>query len=242
MVEDTPHDLVHDFAAEAVFGTHPLGRPVIGRADVISSVSRRALAAYHRRAYSAEQIVLAAAGNLRHERLVELLEERRNGVSAGGGLPTRKSMQADAASRPPLPVEGDRAVPRLPERTGHRSWTSAASPPPSSTRSSVAQPPRGSSRRSARSGGWPTPSTPTRRSTPMPARSVFTWAPVRRTCPRASRSPWPSSPTWQPATFVATSSRAREGEPQGKASPVARVHLEPDDASREGDDHGHAAP
>jgi predicted Zn-dependent peptidase len=93
MVEDTPHDLVHDFAAEAVFGTHPLGRPVIGRADVISSVSRRALAAYHRRAYSAEQIVLAAAGNLRHERLVELLEERRNGASAGGGLPTRKSIR-----------------------------------------------------------------------------------------------------------------------------------------------------
>jgi predicted Zn-dependent peptidase len=93
MVEDTPHDLVHDFAAEAVFGTHPLGRPVIGRADVISSVSPRALSAYHRRAYSAEQIVLAAAGNLRHERLVELLQERRNGASVGRGLPTRKSIR-----------------------------------------------------------------------------------------------------------------------------------------------------
>ena len=78
MVEDTPHDLVHDFAAEAVFGGHPLGRPVIGHAGVISSVSRRALSAYHRRAYSAERIVLAAAGNVRHERLVELLDERRN--------------------------------------------------------------------------------------------------------------------------------------------------------------------
>ncbi len=43
MVEDTPNDLVHDIASEAVFGSHPLGRPVIGRADVISSVSRRAL-------------------------------------------------------------------------------------------------------------------------------------------------------------------------------------------------------
>jgi len=42
---------------------------------------------------SREQIVLAAAGNLRHERLVELLEERRNGFSAGGGLPTRKSIR-----------------------------------------------------------------------------------------------------------------------------------------------------
>ena len=52
MVEDTPHDLVHDIAAQAVFGGHPLGRPVIGRAEVISTVSRRALAAYHRRAYS----------------------------------------------------------------------------------------------------------------------------------------------------------------------------------------------
>jgi len=62
MVEDTPHDLVHDIAAEAVFGGHPLGRPVIGRAEVISSVSRRALSAYHRRAYAGERVVLAAAG------------------------------------------------------------------------------------------------------------------------------------------------------------------------------------
>ena len=92
MVEDTPHDLVHDIAAEAVFGSHPLGRPVIGRAEVISTVSRRTLSAYHRRAYAGEQVVLAAAGNLRHERLVELLEERRNGAALGGGLPPRKSV------------------------------------------------------------------------------------------------------------------------------------------------------
>jgi predicted Zn-dependent peptidase len=93
MVEDTPHDLVHDFAAQAVFGGHPLGRPVIGRAEVISSVSRRALAAYHRRAYSGERIVLAAAGNVRHERLVELLDDRRNGVLEAGGLPARKPVR-----------------------------------------------------------------------------------------------------------------------------------------------------
>jgi len=48
MVEDTPQDLVHDLLAEAVFGSHALGRPVIGRASVISSVSRKALATYHR--------------------------------------------------------------------------------------------------------------------------------------------------------------------------------------------------
>ena len=36
MVDDNPQDVVHDLAAEAVFGSHPLGRPVIGRAEVIS--------------------------------------------------------------------------------------------------------------------------------------------------------------------------------------------------------------
>jgi predicted Zn-dependent peptidase len=89
MVEDTPHDLVHDIAAEAVFGGHPLGRPVIGRAEVISTVSRRALSSYHRRAYSGERVVLAAAGNVRHEELVALLEERRNGTTSEDGLPRK---------------------------------------------------------------------------------------------------------------------------------------------------------
>ena len=92
MVEDTPHDLVHDLASEAVFGTHPLGRPVIGRAEVISSVSRRALIAYHRRAYAPERLVLAAAGNVRHDRLVELIQAR-NGTDADGSLPARKPVR-----------------------------------------------------------------------------------------------------------------------------------------------------
>jgi predicted Zn-dependent peptidase len=90
MVEDTPNDLVHDIAAEAVFGSHPLGRPVIGSADVISSVSRRALASYHRRAYQADKIVLAAAGNVRHDELTAMLRTRRSGTDLGPGLAARK--------------------------------------------------------------------------------------------------------------------------------------------------------
>ncbi len=89
MVDDTPHDLVHDIAAEAVFGGHPLGRPVIGRAQVISTVSRRSLAAYHGRAYAGERLVLAAAGNVRHERLVELLQARGDGQARPRGLDRR---------------------------------------------------------------------------------------------------------------------------------------------------------
>ena len=76
MVDDNPQDLVHDVVAEAVFGGHPIGRPVIGRAEVISSVSRKALTAYHRAAYAADNIVVAAAGNVTHDRVVELLGTR----------------------------------------------------------------------------------------------------------------------------------------------------------------------
>jgi predicted Zn-dependent peptidase len=93
MVEDTPHDLVHDIAAGAVFGTHPLGRPVIGRAEVISSVTRRGLAGYHRRAYASERVVVAAAGNIRHRDLVKLVTSRREALAEGIGLPARKPVK-----------------------------------------------------------------------------------------------------------------------------------------------------
>jgi len=71
MVDDTPQDLVHDLIGEAVFGAHPLGRPVIGRAEVISSVSRRTLQTFHRSRYVAPRIVVGAAGNIDHEGLSE---------------------------------------------------------------------------------------------------------------------------------------------------------------------------
>jgi predicted Zn-dependent peptidase len=74
MYEDEPQDKVHDVLAEAIFGEHPLGRPIIGRADVISSVPVPDIAAWHDGRYIAGNIVVAAAGNLEHERIVELVE------------------------------------------------------------------------------------------------------------------------------------------------------------------------
>jgi predicted Zn-dependent peptidase len=73
MYEDQPQELVHDLISEATFGSHPLGRPVIGRAEVISSVSRRTLSSYHRSMYVPGNVVVAAAGNLKHEELQRLL-------------------------------------------------------------------------------------------------------------------------------------------------------------------------
>jgi predicted Zn-dependent peptidase len=78
MVDDNPQDLVHDLAAEAVFGAHPLGRPVIGSADVISRVSPRALRSWHGGAYVGSNVVLSAAGNVSHDRLVDLFAAGRS--------------------------------------------------------------------------------------------------------------------------------------------------------------------
>jgi predicted Zn-dependent peptidase len=89
MVDDNPQDLVHDLAAEAVFGGHPLGRPVIGSAGVIAGVSPRALREWHRRAYNGPRIVLAAAGNVSHERLVELFAARLAAADARHAAPRR---------------------------------------------------------------------------------------------------------------------------------------------------------
>ena len=87
MVEDAPQDLVHDLFSEAVFGDHPLGRPVIGSADVIASVSPEKLAAYHRTLYATSNVVMAAAGNLEHGDVLRLLEGR---TPLEGTRPTRK--------------------------------------------------------------------------------------------------------------------------------------------------------
>jgi predicted Zn-dependent peptidase len=73
MYEDAPQELVHDLIADAVFADHPLGRPVIGTAEVISSIPREAIAGYHETMYVPGNIVVAAAGNIEHDEVVELV-------------------------------------------------------------------------------------------------------------------------------------------------------------------------
>jgi len=92
MYDDAPQDLVHDLIAEAIFGDHPLGRPVIGTAEVIATIRREAIADYHGAMYTPANIVVAAAGNIEHGQVVDLVAralERRNGgaVSAGNLRP-----------------------------------------------------------------------------------------------------------------------------------------------------------
>jgi predicted Zn-dependent peptidase len=72
MYEDEPQDLVHDVLGEAVFGSHPLGRRVLGRSDVIASIPVPEIDSFHNTHYVAPSIVVAAAGHLEHARIAEL--------------------------------------------------------------------------------------------------------------------------------------------------------------------------
>jgi len=85
MYEDEPQDRVHDFLAEAVFGSHPLGRRVLGEADVIASIPVPQIDAYHRARYTAGEIVVGAAGHLDHDRIVAMTE-RLVSPPSGDGL------------------------------------------------------------------------------------------------------------------------------------------------------------
>jgi predicted Zn-dependent peptidase len=74
MYEDDPQDTVFDVLGEAVFGGHPLGRPIIGRAPVIRDTPVEAIAAFHAARYVPASVVVAAAGSVDHDQIVELAE------------------------------------------------------------------------------------------------------------------------------------------------------------------------
>lgn len=99
MYDDAPQELVHDLIAEAVFGDHPLGRPVIGTAEVISSISPETIARYHREMYVPGNIVVAAAGNIDHDQIVELVSRALARRSVAGG--ERANVRPPLVQAPP---------------------------------------------------------------------------------------------------------------------------------------------
>jgi predicted Zn-dependent peptidase len=74
MYEDDPQDRVFDLLGEAVFGSHPLGRAVIGRAEVVGAVQLDGLRAFHDERYLPDDIVVSAAGSVDHDKLVGMIE------------------------------------------------------------------------------------------------------------------------------------------------------------------------
>lgn len=69
--EDTPDDLVHDVFLETVWGNHPLGKCILGTNQTVSNLTQSDLRQFIAQRYTPDAIVVAAAGNLVHEELVE---------------------------------------------------------------------------------------------------------------------------------------------------------------------------
>src|SRR6202008_4612786 len=85
MVEDTPDELLGELFNAAYFPNHPLGRPIEGTRETISSFNHEAITAYHASAFSPSNLVVAAAGNVEHDQLVDLVKKffpNSNGASA----------------------------------------------------------------------------------------------------------------------------------------------------------------
>ncbi len=74
MHEDSPDELVHDLFYRAMWAGHPLGRPVLGFNNTIGSVGRDEIAGYWQERYTPSNLVVAAAGHLDHDWLVDQIQ------------------------------------------------------------------------------------------------------------------------------------------------------------------------
>ncbi|WP_254897972.1 pitrilysin family protein [Kitasatospora sp. NA04385] len=74
MAEDDPGDVVHDLFAKVIFGDGPLGRPILGTQETVTGLTRDQIAGFYQRRYKPENLVVAAAGNLDHAKVVKLVE------------------------------------------------------------------------------------------------------------------------------------------------------------------------
>ncbi|HZA12111.1 pitrilysin family protein, partial [Mycobacterium sp.] len=73
MRDDDPEDTIGDVFLGSLFGEHPIGRPVIGRVETVSSMTRAQLHSFHLRRYTPERMVVAVAGNVDHHKVVSLV-------------------------------------------------------------------------------------------------------------------------------------------------------------------------
>lgn len=105
MVDDAPDDLVFDLHAGALFPGHAYGHRILGTRDTVGALTRADVQALHQGAYQPRHLVFAAAGNVRHEEILALLEAQ--GWFGAEPGPERESVRAPATS-----WKGERRVAR----------------------------------------------------------------------------------------------------------------------------------
>ncbi|MFH2054867.1 MAG: pitrilysin family protein, partial [bacterium] len=82
---DTPSDIIHDYFASTAWASHPLGRPIIGSPETVGAIGRNGLLDFVGKNYTTDRVVIAAAGNVDHNKLVEQVSARFSFAAAKNG-------------------------------------------------------------------------------------------------------------------------------------------------------------
>ena len=99
MHRDTPDDLVHSVFSEALYGSHPLGREVLGTSGTIETVLRDDIYGYYQQRYVPQNLVVAVAGNIDHDEVRNLVEGSLDGWAPSGPPPQRQLLLIDRPAR-----------------------------------------------------------------------------------------------------------------------------------------------
>lgn len=102
MVEDTPDELLGELFNAAYFPNQPLGRPIEGTRETVPTFDHKTTVAFHAREFSYSNLVVAAAGNVNHDRLIELVGRSFNGCESGAGA--RPRTLESGRPRPAAPI------------------------------------------------------------------------------------------------------------------------------------------
>ncbi len=97
MVEDTPDDLVFELHNAALWGSHPLGYSILGTRDTVSALRVADLRDLHASAYRPPMLVVAAAGNVNHDDLLDILSRTGWTGRPRGNPPAHASLSPTAA-------------------------------------------------------------------------------------------------------------------------------------------------
>jgi predicted Zn-dependent peptidase len=84
MVEDTPDDLVHEIFTQGFWADHPLGRPILGTKETVESFTSDLLRDYFKKAYTPQNLIVSAVGNLEHGRVRDLVAEKFGSLASLG--------------------------------------------------------------------------------------------------------------------------------------------------------------
>ena len=99
MRDDSPEEAIHDRFHLSFWRGHPLGQPILGTVETINGISRDAIVDYKKRCYRPDEIVIAAAGGLEHQQLVDLMEKSFSSFTLPGQGRQLQSSQRKVSGR-----------------------------------------------------------------------------------------------------------------------------------------------